>query len=276
MRRDHDDGCDLRCEPHHDKPADCETTVGFTSADTEVKLVHPVTGFVGIWKLAAAKVEVGGRGQDCLGGAAVDNIRVVPLLHFVTHPEVEVRPDVLVTEWELSERGLLRVQGLLGQRWLPHLTHVFSSTERKALQTAQALADATGLSPLAEADLCENDRSSTGFLLPADFEATADAFFARAGQSVRGWETAEAAQGRIVSAMSRLLVGSGMGDVAVVAHGAVGALLMCHLLGVPIHRAFDQPGQGSLYTVDMDTMNLVSGWQRLPLSGRTQQTALSD
>ena len=168
------------------------------------------------------------------------------------------------------------MQGLLGQRWVPHLTRVFCSTERKALQTAQALGDATGLLPSVEADLGENDRSSTGFLLPADFEATADAFFARPKQSVRGWETAEAAQRRIVSAISRLLVGAGRGDVAVVAHGAVGALLMCHLLGVAIDRAFDQPGQGSMYTVDMDTMNLVSGWQRLPLPLGTQQTALSD
>lgn len=37
----------------------------------------------------------------------------------------------------------------------------------------------------------ENDRSSTGFLPPEEFEVVADAFFAQPGVSVRGWETAQ-------------------------------------------------------------------------------------
>lgn len=73
----------------------------------------------------------------------------------------------------------------------------------------------------------------------------ADEFFARPEVSVRGWERAVDAQGRIVTAVTELLADerSGAGDVLVVAHGAVGTLLLCHLLGRPITRQLDQLDQ---------------------------------
>ncbi|MFC0389117.1 histidine phosphatase family protein [Muricoccus vinaceus] len=45
------------------------------------------------------------------------------------------------------------------------------------------------------------------------------------------------------------------GDIAIVSHGGVGALLLCHLKGVPISRAEDQPGAGGgcVYSFDPET-----------------------
>jgi len=52
--------------------------------------------------------------------------------------------------------------------------------------------------------LGENDRSATGYLEPQEFETTANAFFAYPERSIRGWETAQAAQTRIVEAVHDL------------------------------------------------------------------------
>ena len=183
-------------------------------------------------------------------------------MYVVTHPEVRVDPAVPVPEWGLSAAGRERLRHLLAQPWVPSLTRVVSSTERKAVQTAEVLAGAVGLTVVQEADLGENDRSATGFLPPAEFEAVADEFFARPEVSVRGWETARHAQARVAAAVDRAVDGA-TGDVAVVAHGGVGTLLLCRLLGVPVDRRHDQPGQGSWYAFDAATRRVAHGWLRL-------------
>ena len=91
----------------------------------------------------------------------------------------------------------------------------------------------------------ENDRSSTEFLPPDEFERVADEFFKDPAQSVRDWETAAHAQRRIVDAVSNIVVRTaGARSIAIVSHGAVGTLLYCHLRGVPISREYDQPANG--------------------------------
>jgi broad specificity phosphatase PhoE len=184
------------------------------------------------------------------------------LVHVVTHPEVHVRPEVPVTQWELSATGRARLAHLVAQPWTADLTRVVSSTERKAVETAEALAAHVGLPVRLDPDLGENDRSATGYLPPPEFEATADEFFAHPDVSVRGWETARSAQQRIVAAVRRSVSGA-EGDTAVVGHGGVGTLLLCHLLGVPIDRSHDQPGQGSHFAFDPLTGRVEHGWRRL-------------
>jgi broad specificity phosphatase PhoE len=95
--------------------------------------------------------------------------------------------------------------------------------------------------------------------------ATADAFFARPDDSVRGWERAVDAQARIVAAVQAVLAQAPPGDVAIVAHGGVGALLLCHLKHVPISRAEDQPGEGggNIFVFGRADWALVQGWRRI-------------
>jgi broad specificity phosphatase PhoE len=183
-------------------------------------------------------------------------------LFFVTHPEVVVRPEVPVPEWGLSAAGRGRLEALVTQPWVPTLTGVRCSAERKALETAQPLGEKAGLAVAVDPELGENDRSGTGYLPPAEFEAVADEFFARPDESVRGWERAVDAQRRIVGAVERAL-SAAAGDLAIVSHGGVGALLLCHLLGVPIDRRYDQPGQGSYFRFDAAGGRVAHGWRRL-------------
>lgn len=186
-------------------------------------------------------------------------------LRFITHPEVDVQPDVPVTQWHLSSVGLRRAQALTDLDWWARIGSVFSSDERKAVETASIVTSYAGRPATVLADLGENGRSATGYLPAEEFERTADRFFAEPGRSVRGWETANAAQQRIVAAVGKCLDAAAGADVAIVSHGGVGTLLLCHLAGVPIDRRLDQPGQGSYFCVDRHTMAVVHGWMRIPL-----------
>lgn len=187
-------------------------------------------------------------------------------VHFITHPEVLIDPAVPVPDWPLSSVGRQRMRAALEQPWLRHVRSVFSSAERKARDAADILAGHLGLSAVIVADLGENDRSATGYLPKAEFEAVADRFFARPEESVRGWERAIDAQCRIAGAVERVIgTAATVGDIAIVSHGGVGALLLCHLKGVPISRAEDQPGDGggNVFSFDAATRRLLSGWRRI-------------
>ena len=188
----------------------------------------------------------------------------MPVLHFITHPEVMINPPVPVPDWPLAPEGIRRMSLALDQPWMGRLGLVFSSAERKATDAASSVADRFGLSPVVIAEVGENDRSATGYLPKTEFEAIADAFFARPENSVRGWERAIDAQRRIIAAMDRVIAQAPeQGDVAVVSHGGVGALMLCHLKGVRISRAEDQPraGGGCVYSFDTSTRASLSGWR---------------
>jgi len=192
---------------------------------------------------------------------------------FITHPDVLIDPTVPVPEWPLNARGRARMHAMLSQRWVAGVVHVVSSTERKAVDGAVILGTHLGLQPVTHPGLGENDRSSTGYLAKPEFEAMANAFFAHPEQSVAGWERAVDAQKRIVAAMREVLRAAPVGDVAVVAHGGVGALLLCHLLGSAISRAADQPAGtgGHVFAFDRANRALRHSWR--PIDDRTDHPA---
>jgi broad specificity phosphatase PhoE len=187
---------------------------------------------------------------------------------FITHPDVVISRDVPVTRWPLSERGRDRMRGALSQPWVGDVGAIWCSTEQKAIDGAAILAAHRGRPYSTAADLGENDRSATGFLPPDEFERVADQFFARPHESVRGWETAAAAQARIVGAVDRIVHAERRrGLIAFVSHGAVGTLLWCHLAGEPISRTRDQPGKGggNWFAFDAVARRVESWWR--PIDG---------
>jgi broad specificity phosphatase PhoE len=188
----------------------------------------------------------------------------MPVIRFITHPEVVIDPAVPVPEWPLSAEGLRRTGLMLAKPWLARTRSVFTSAERKARDMADLLGERLGLTPRILESLGENDRSATGYLPKAEFEQVADAFFAAPDLSVRGWERAMDAQRRIVAAVEQVMaMAPPEGDVAIIAHGGVGALLLCHLKGVPISRAEDQPGGGggNLFAFAAQGRALLHGWR---------------
>jgi broad specificity phosphatase PhoE len=189
-------------------------------------------------------------------------------IYFITHPDVVIDPTIPIPQWPLSARGRSRMQCLLSRDWIPQVEAIYCSTEQKALDGATILSEATGVPFRLVTELGENDRSATGYLPQAEFEAIVDAFFAHPRENVRGWEHAEAAQARIVGAVTRMAhAAPGSGPIAVVSHGGVGTLLLCHLKGQPIARTAEQPGRsgGHYFLFHFPEGRLIHGWR--PIDG---------
>lgn len=181
--------------------------------------------------------------------------------YFLTHAEVVVDPAHPIESWGLSADGRARVARAVDVAWDPGVRRIVSSSEQKATDTAAILADAARVPASVDAALGEIDRSATGYLPLDEFDGVVDRFFAAPDESVRGWERAVDAQARIVRAVRRFTED---GAVTIVSHGAVGALLLADLRGVPITRALDQPGMGSVFAFDPGAWRATTGWRRVP------------
>ena len=173
----------------------------------------------------------------------------MPTLRYISHPEVEIDPNVPVPEWRLSAAGRRRAELLAEASWVEELERIITSGERKAIETGEILAAGAGVTIEIRPATDEIDRSSTGYLPHEEHDAQADRLFAAPFDSARGWERAVDAQLRVAEALADVLHGTE--NVAVVGHGGVGTLLWCHLAGEDIARRHDQLYGGHVYAFDL-------------------------
>lgn len=193
----------------------------------------------------------------------------MPILYYVTHPQVRVDAKVPVPDWGLSDIGRTRAFAMLDQPWIGSIRGIVSSAERKAMETAEILATHLRLAIEVRERMHENDRSATGFLPPPEFEAVADLFFANPHESIRGWERAIDAQHRILSEVDTVLRTNDADDIAFVGHGGVGTLLLLSLSGRKISREADQPaGGGNYFAYDLLARRVLHSWR--PIDRPTQ------
>ena len=186
------------------------------------------------------------------------------IAYYLSHPEVMIDAKVPVPEWGLSGLGRQRAQAFAGRNLLPAGAPIYTSTERKAVELAEIIAAANGGVITARHEFGENDRSSTGFMPPDEFEVMADRFFAEPHASARGWEKAIDAQKRVTDAVEKALAGAS-GPVIFCGHGGVGTLLKCHVARRAIARSEDQGrrgarGGGNVFVFDFFRPALLADW----------------
>ena len=180
---------------------------------------------------------------------------------YLSHPEVCIDPAVPVPAWGLAPLGRERVVGVRDAAWIAGCRRIVTSAERKAMETAELVAAASGVPIDVRPAMHENDRTATGFLPPPEFESVADRFFAEPEASVRGWERAADAQRRICREFDSLLASHDAArPMLIVGHGGVGTLLYCRLAVQPIDRRFDQARAGSVFAIELATRRPLFGW----------------
>jgi len=183
---------------------------------------------------------------------------------FITHANVQIDPTVPVPDWGLSVVGRERHTLFNSNKVISQVTAIYCSEEQKAIDGAFVLSEFLGIDICRVHELHENDRSATGYLEPDEFQTVANQFFENPSESIRGWERAIDAQTRIVECVNRIIEeDNGSGDIAIVAHGGVGALLLCKLAGSEITRKLDQPdnGGGNYFIFDSESLSLTQHWK---------------
>jgi broad specificity phosphatase PhoE len=184
------------------------------------------------------------------------------VFRYLSHPQVNIDPDVPVPQWGLSEIGRQRARAVRHATALQNTKLIVCSAETKAMETATIIADGLDLNYDVRPASHENDRSATGYLKGVEFENAANEFFAHPETSFRGWETAVDAQARIVADASAVLKSWQNGDILMIGHGGVGTLLYCHFAMLPIQRIRDQTaGGGNYWEMAIPECQIIQGWQ---------------
>lgn len=139
----------------------------------------------------------------------------------VKHSLPEQNPQIVASQWRLSQEGRRRCIALAEQISSYQAAIVVTSAEPKAIETASLLSDNLGISFEEFEGLHEHDRSNVGYLAKKDFEAAVEAFFDRPAELVLGRETATQALARFSAAIERVLLKYSSGNVVIVTHGTV-------------------------------------------------------
>ncbi len=182
-------------------------------------------------------------------------------VRYVSHPEVLIDPSVPVPLWTLSDVGRARAISGAGRPWAADIDRIVSSAETKAVETAQILATATGITLDVRDGIGEIDRASTGYVSHGRHEELANRLFAHPNESAAGWERAVDATARMAHHLFDLLRPDAPGHVVIVGHGGVGTLLMCHLAALDVARDRDQPHGGCHWAWSTSDQHLLHDWR---------------
>jgi len=149
-------------------------------------------------------------------------------LILVRHSLPEIVPNVTYDKWQLSREGRRRCKLLAKSLADYQPMSISTSTERKAVETAEIIANHLGLSFEQAPNLHENDRTDLGMLNSAEIDNLFKSFFSRTDEYIMGRETADQARSRFISAVEEVVSRKPDGNVAIVAHGTVITLFTSH------------------------------------------------
>ena len=182
-------------------------------------------------------------------------------LILIKHASPQVQPDLPPEQWPLSDEGKARCEALARAVAAYSPVAVVSSEETKATETAEIVARHLGVPHHVAADLHEHDRSNVPQLRSAEFISMMELLFRRPNDLVLGKETAVAALSRFESAIDEVVLGHPEGNVAVVSHGTVIALLLEKLdrrrKGFEVWRAMKLPSFAVLTLPEMSVERVV-------------------
>lgn len=180
------------------------------------------------------------------------------LLILIKHSLPEIDPNLPASEWRLSGLGRERA-GLLAEALRPYRPAViYSSRERKAVETAEIISEGLAVKRRVLKDLHEHDRRDAGFLEGEDFERAIRKFFARPTELVYGRETAAQARARFTRAVHALIESNPRRTLAAVSHGTVISLFAADLLGVSPFELWKGLALPSFLVLDLAAKRLLA------------------
>ncbi|HUE98373.1 MAG TPA: histidine phosphatase family protein [Anaerolineales bacterium] len=179
-------------------------------------------------------------------------------LILVKHSLPEVIESLPAREWRLSEQGRVLAERLAKRltRFKPEI--VVSSSEPKARETAEIIAEINQLELHLAEELHEHDRSNVPYLSQAEFEALIREFFQQPEILVFGKETADQAYVRFSQAMSPLLRFHSNETIVAVAHGTVISLFVSRLKGISGPLLWKELGLPSFLVIDRQSNALIA------------------
>lgn len=178
-------------------------------------------------------------------------------LHLIKHAAPAIVPGVPAHEWTLSEAGRRQARAIAARFAARVPDRVVTSEEPKAVETGELLGEALGIPVRRMLGLHEHLRYTEPHHARAEqFTQRVHALFARPSERVMGEETADEAHQRFRIAVHAALAAN-PGELAIVAHGTVIALLVARANGRDVTALWDRLGLADQLTVRVPDLRLL-------------------
>ena len=178
-------------------------------------------------------------------------------LILVKHSLPEIQTDRPANTWRLSAEGRSRAQRLAEQLTGFEPEAILSSSEPKAQETAEILAEQLHLEMQVIPDLYEHDRSNAPYLSHESFQASIRDFFQKPDDLVFGNETADQAYSRFYKAIHSVLMNHRDKTVVVMTHGTVISLFVSRLTGTSALELWNQLGLPSFIAMELGSSTVI-------------------
>lgn len=178
-------------------------------------------------------------------------------LLLIKNARTTVDPTRPSSQWSLSSDGIASCAALATALEPYELGALFSSTEPKATQTAQHLAERLGLSAAAVPGLEEHHRESVRHLATRDFLASMAQVFRQPDRRILGEESASEALQRFSTAVDLLIHSHGGGNIGIVTQGTVIALYAARYNDIDAYQLWRNMALPSFVVLSIETREIL-------------------
>lgn len=152
--------------------------------------------------------------------------------YFLRHEVTKIDGTIPVSKWQLSKIGEENAKKLAQQDFFDEVAIIFSSTEKKAYQTAKPIADKLKKEIIQVQEISELNRDKGGFMQIEDFEKTLKQSLEHLDVSINNWETATHALERFSKKVDEIDKQYENKKILIVGHGITINLYFAKLLGL--------------------------------------------
>lgn len=165
--------------------------------------------------------------------------------------------------WGLSDKGRAACEPLARALAGHAIARIVSSEESKAAQTAERIADFLQVPWHTAPGLHEHDRGNVPHMPSREFISHIELLFRRPDELVLGRESADEALARFEAAVRLAVDAQPDGNVAVVSHGTVIALLVARYNQLQPFDLWRQLGLPSFVVLDWPTKRIIERVDRI-------------
>ena len=196
---------------------------------------------------------------------------MVTTLYLIRHGETEggeVRRYKGTIDVPLSEKGVSQMEQISkyivekgGREGL--MSAVYCSDLTRAIRSAEIVAEPHSLKPVIISSLRERNFGLwEGMSFDEIMEKYPLEFDAWAGNPLKfspmEGESTLAMRDRVIQAMSEIMENHNKENIAIVAHGGVNRIILCHILGIPLENIFR-------IEQDYGALNIIEFWDKYPV-----------
>lgn len=190
---------------------------------------------------------------------------MVTVLYLIRHGETEgaeKRRYKGSIDVPLSENGIRQME-LLSVYITNPLTAVYCSDLSRAIKSAEIIAEPHSLNPIVVPDLRERNFGLwEGMSFDEIREKYTCEFDAWAGNPLQfspmGGESTLEMRERVLNSLNEIIRNHNSEHIAIVSHGGVNRIILCHLLGIPLENIFR-------IEQDYAALNIIEFWEEYPV-----------